>query len=105
HSLLLVGTAVALAVTDARAKVGLATDPPSTGFLADLRDVLGRSSAPLLATAAVAFALVVGWFGRYSWPATIPVLVVGAVGVAIAWGGPLHHGGDEDGVEPIGVAA
>ena len=104
HSLLLAGTAVALAITDARAKVGLATDPPATGVLADARDVLARSSAPLLATCGIAFALVVGWFGRYSWPATLPVLVVGAFGIAFAWGGPLERS-DEQSIEPIGVVA
>jgi hypothetical protein len=104
HSLLFVGTAVALAITDARARVGLATDPPSTGVLVDARHILGRSSAPLLATAGVAFALIVGWFGRYSWPATLPVLVAGAFGIAFAWGGPLERT-EEQSIEPIGVVA
>ena len=102
HSMLLVGTAVALAVTGARARVGLATDPPAEGFLARIRDVLTRSSAPLLATVALAFSLVVGWWGRYSWPSTLPLVAVGAVAISLAWGGPLRQGPLEP-VEPVGI--
>jgi len=102
HSMLLVGTALALAVTAARARVGLATDPPPEGFLARIRDVLTRSSAPLLATVALAFSLVIGWWGRYSWPSTLPLVVLGGVAIAIAWGGPLREGPVEP-VEPVGI--
>jgi hypothetical protein len=38
----------------------------------------------------VLYAVVVGSFSRYSWPATVPVAGVGAVAVAIGWRGPRH---------------
>jgi hypothetical protein len=34
------------------------------------------------------YALVVGSFARYSWPATVPVIVLGTVVVMIGWRGP-----------------
>jgi hypothetical protein len=34
------------------------------------------------------YALVVGSFTRYSWPATVPVIVLGTVAVMIGWRGP-----------------
>jgi hypothetical protein len=39
----------------------------------------------LLAIPAVAYAIVVGAFGRYSWPATVAVVVPGAAALIIAW--------------------
>ena len=36
------------------------------------------------------YAVVVGSFSRYSWPATVPVAGLGAVVVAIGWRGPRH---------------
>jgi hypothetical protein len=38
----------------------------------------------------VLYAVVVGSFSRYSWPATAPVAGLGAVVVAIGWRGPRH---------------
>jgi hypothetical protein len=38
----------------------------------------------------VLYAVVVGSFSRYSWPATVPVAGLGAVVVAIGWRGPRH---------------
>ena len=41
--------------------------------------------------AAVTYAVIVGSFGRYSWPATVGVIAVGAVVVAVGWRGPLRR--------------
>jgi hypothetical protein len=38
----------------------------------------------------VLYAVVVGSFSRYSWPATVPVAGLGAAVVAIGWRGPRH---------------
>jgi hypothetical protein len=38
----------------------------------------------------VLYALLVGSFSRYSWPATVPVAALGAVVVAAGWRGPRH---------------
>ena len=104
HFLVLVGTAVALAVARARERVALGTaerpvglwgDPPE--LLGRMRSVLARSSIPLLLIPAAAFALVVGWFGRYSVVPTLAVAAVGAVGIALSWHGPLG----EEPLEPV----
>jgi hypothetical protein len=38
----------------------------------------------------VLYAVVVGWFSRYSCPATVPVAGLGAAVVAVGWRGPRH---------------
>jgi hypothetical protein len=97
HFVVLVGAAVALAVARARERAALGTaerplgrwgDPPEPLRLG--RGGLAKSSAPLLLLPAVAFALVVGWFGRYSAPASLAVAVVGAAAIALSWHGPLR---------------
>ena len=51
-----------------------------------------RLRRPLLIVAGLAcgaaYALVVGSFTRYSWPATVPVIALGVVAVMIGWRGP-----------------
>jgi hypothetical protein len=53
-----------------------------------------RSRRPALLAAGLAggvlYAVVVGSFSRYSWPATVQVAGLGAVVVAIGWRGPRH---------------
>ncbi len=104
HFLILVGTAVALAITRARERVALGTaerpvglwgDPPE--LLAGIRSVLARSSIPLLLIPAIGFALVFGWFARYSVVPSLAVAAVGAVGIALSWHGPLR----EEPLEPV----
>lgn len=41
--------------------------------------------------AGLGYAAVVGTFTRYSWPATIPVVALGCLAVAVGWQGPLRH--------------
>ena len=36
---------------------------------------------------AIAFAVVVGKFGRYTWPTTLGILIPGAIGLSVAWRG------------------
>jgi hypothetical protein len=53
-----------------------------------------RGRRPALLAAGLAggalYAVVVGSFSRYSWPATVAVAGLGAVVVAIGWRGPRH---------------
>ncbi|HSS92259.1 MAG TPA: hypothetical protein VLL69_23360 [Streptosporangiaceae bacterium] len=53
-----------------------------------------RRRRPALIAAGLAggvlYAVVVGSFSRYSWPATVAVAALGAVVVAIGWRGPRH---------------
>jgi hypothetical protein len=50
----------------------------------------GLLAAAALAAAA-SYAAVVGSFSRYSWPATVGVVGLGAAVVAVGWLGPLRH--------------
>jgi hypothetical protein len=97
HFLVLVGTAVALAIARARERMALGTAERPVGLwgeppmvLARVRSGLARSSIPLLLIPAVLFALVIGWFGRYSVVPSLAVAAVGAFGIALAWHGPLR---------------
>jgi hypothetical protein len=57
------------------------------------RRVPGRQLASGLSwlAAGLVYAEVVGTFTRYSWPATIPVVALGCLAVAVGWEGPLRH--------------
>jgi len=97
HFLVLVGAAVALAVSRARERVALGTSERPVGrwgepseLVGRLRNGLARSSKPLLVLPAIAFALVVGWFDRYSVPPSLAVAGVGAFAIAVSWNGPLR---------------
>jgi hypothetical protein len=46
--------------------------------------------SPVAVLGAVAYVVVVGGFGRYSWPATVAVVVPAATVLALVWRGPPH---------------
>jgi hypothetical protein len=52
----------------------------------------------------LAFAVVVGGFGRYSWPATVAVVSVGAMAIAAEWGRPVQAGSERARLDPVGAA-
>ena len=63
------------------------------GQQADVPQASARWRRPALLAAGLAgvvYAVVVGSFSRYSWPATVAVAGLGAVVVAIGWRGPRH---------------
>lgn len=49
-----------------------------------------RYFAGAAAATAVIYSLVVGFFTRYSWPATVAIVGLGAAAVAIGWSGPAR---------------
>jgi hypothetical protein len=79
--------------TAAGAASGAPPAPIASGQ-ADGPPARARSRRPALLAAwlagGVLYAVVVGSFSRYSWPATVPVAALGAVVVAIGWRGPRH---------------
>jgi hypothetical protein len=75
-------------------------EPPP--LLARIRSGLGRSSIPLLLLPALGFALVIGWFDRWSMVASFAVAITGAVAIALSWHGPLREEPLEEPVEPSG---
>jgi hypothetical protein len=114
HAILLFAVAAALArdairsrrLEDAGEPTGSpaagASRRPSPGAFVDLA-AAPRAAMVILA---VAFALIVGSFGRYSWPATAAVLFPAAGGLAIAWRGPRHADrGETRGLDPAGALA
>jgi hypothetical protein len=54
---------------------------------------------------AVAYAVVVGAFGRYSWPATVVVVVPGAMALILTWREESFPRRDVPPLDPIGVIA
>jgi hypothetical protein len=72
---------------------GAASGAPPTPA-ADGPQAPARWRRPALLTAGLAgcvlYAVVVGSFSRYSWPATVAVAGLGAVVVAVGWRGPRH---------------
>jgi hypothetical protein len=67
------------------------------------REGLGRTSGIALLVAGVLYAAVVGSFSRYSWPATIAVVGVGAAVVIIGWHGPVRRCGDPGPLPRVGT--
>src|SRR5438093_7000243 len=55
---------------------------------------------PAIVFAGLAYAAVVGTFGRYTWPSTVSVVGPGAAGVAVAWRSPTRRA-----TEPLGLDA
>jgi hypothetical protein len=126
HFLVLVGTAVALAVSSARSRervsagsasgpgVVAALPPESSGAagasgvagrtMAGLRSALLRLPASRLAAVGGAFAVLVGRFARYSRPTTVAVVVPCSVAIALSWRGPLRRTRPER-LDSVGVTA
>ena|SRR5437870_4393097 len=55
--------------------------------------------------AAVAYAVIVGGFGRYSWPMTVAVVVPGAIVLLVAWRDASDPRPDVAPLDPIGALA
>lgn len=69
-------------------KNGLGTSHPVAVFSIESAERRRAAMRGLLVPAVVAagaYALIVGWFPRYSWPATILVTIPSVAGVLIAW--------------------
>ncbi len=61
--------------------------------------------SPTLVLIAVAYAVFIGSFARYSWPSSLAVVGVGAAGVAIAWRRPIGPDPDPTPLDPAGTMA
>jgi hypothetical protein len=111
HSLLLFGAAGALVWDATRSPTAvpgnIAASPPSaTGDIAATGEVgaIGtRAWTAVFVCVALLYAVLVGGFARYSWPATAFVAILGAVAVALAWRGPLRSLLEPEPLEPLGI--
>lgn len=113
HSTLLFSTALAL-VWDRSIRLRRGMDPAATGADPDTRSLglaMEEEGIPtsvlraVVVAGAVMYAVVVGGFARYSWPATITVLMPGALALVLAWGGPLHPREETAPLDPVGTVA
>jgi hypothetical protein len=66
---------------------------------------VGGASARVAVAGGLAFVVVVGGFDRYSWPATVAVVSVGAMAIAAAWRRPVQEGPEQARLDPVGAAA
>jgi hypothetical protein len=98
HSILLFAAAAAVAWEAARPNRRGQGGP--TARSATVGGVSGR-----IATAAgLAFAVIVGGFARYSWPATVAVVSVGAMAIAATWRRPVPEGPEQAKLDTVGSA-
>lgn len=111
HSMLLFATAVALGWDRSgrsRPGTGVAAVSGDRVQAELIPDRVGLDHTVLLTvavTAGVMYAVVVGGFARYSWPATFAVLVPGAFVLAMAWRGPLHPKPVPGPIDPVGTVS
>jgi len=112
HSVLLFTTGIALSWDE------LLHGPTRAGDTATLRSPPARRSdriltltggqgarSALLIAAALGYAIVVGGFARYSWPATTAVIIPGAAALAVAWREPLGQESGPEKLDPLGTLA
>ena len=79
HSILLFGAACVLVVEEFKTREG---GSPKDGLIVPAPPVW------ILVMTGLLYAILIGEFGRYSWPATVAVLAPGAAGLFLAWRAP-----------------
>jgi hypothetical protein len=97
HAVLLIGVAVALAVD---AVVGFGAERADVGRPAFH---LGRRTTAALLAGAALYAVLLGRFPRYSWPAG--VVVPGTLVLVLAWPGRVGRRPEASKLDPLGVLA
>jgi hypothetical protein len=60
---------------------------------------------PLLLMVGLVYAVIVGGFGRYSWPATVVVVLTSVVMLVLSWPGPLIPRPEPPAVGTVGAVA
>jgi hypothetical protein len=101
HSLLLIGVAVGLARADVLGLPAIPDRPAAPPARAE-----GRGVVRLLAVLGlISYAVLIGGFGRYSWPATVAVVIPGAIALILSLRGPLQSRPDPGPISPTGAVA
>jgi len=101
HAILLIGVALALA---ADAVVGSGGEAAAESVPRPSIE-LGRWGKAALLAAAASFAILIGRFPRYSWPATAAIVVPGTVVLVLAWPGRVGRHPEATKLDPAGVLA
>jgi hypothetical protein len=99
HSILLLSTGIALGRADALGRDPQTSEDP--GGLA----ARGHRPSSLAFAFAVAYALVVGGFARYSWPATVAVVIPGMIALVVAWRDATGHQPAVGPIDRLGAVA
>ncbi len=99
HSILLIVVGLALGREVALGRGGPARVAGNAGTLAI------APPWPLAMLAAVAYAVIVGGFGRYSWPATVAVVVPGAIALILTWRNSFSPRPAVAALDPVGSIA
>jgi hypothetical protein len=70
-----------------------------------VKPMLRPRVTPAIVVAGLGYAVVVGTFGRYTWPSTVAIVGPGAAGVATAWRQPTHEQPKPLGLDRLGTLA
>lgn len=97
HGGMLIAVALALAVDAVRRRSGVRAAVPARPRAIEIQ------ASPRWLVGVAAYALVVGSFARYSWPASVAVIVPAATGIVLAWEGPIRERPREVRLEPWGA--
>jgi hypothetical protein len=99
HSILLLSTGIALGRADALGRHPQPSENPG-------RLAAGRRRPSSLALAfAIAYAFLVGGFARYSWPATVAVVIPGTIALVVAWRDGADHPPAVGPIDRVGAVA
>lgn len=85
HSILLLSTGIALGRADALHRHPPAREDAGTG------PAEGHRPSSIVLVFAVTYAFIVGGFARYSWPATVAVVIPGTIALVVAWRDAVGH--------------
>ena len=111
HAILLYTVAVALGRDAVRRRIlpvpetAPTPTPPESAVESVRRQARRLVALPIVLTAILAYAVVVGGFARYSWPTTVAVIIPGAVVLALNWHGPLRPHETPAAVGTVGTVA
>jgi len=102
HSILLIAVGLALG-----REVALGRGGPADSAETQSRTLPGAAPwPPALATVgAIAYAVVIGGLGRYSWPATVAVVLPGTIVLIVTWRETVYPRRDVSPLDPIGAIA
>jgi hypothetical protein len=103
HSILLLSTGIALGRDDALGRDRPTGEDRATG--PGTLAAAGRRARWLLIVATLAYAFIVGGFARYSWPATVAVVIPGAIALVLAWRDAAGHRSTVGPIDRLGAVA
>jgi hypothetical protein len=80
-------------------------EPDPSPAEASVEPLVRPRATPVIVFAGLAYAALVGTFGRYTWPSTVSVMGPGAAGVVVAWRRPTYQATEPLRVDPWGTVS